>query len=493
MAVDFTYADHTVILSDLHLSDAEPPHPGNPLWKRYKRPKHFIDKEFRDFLTFLSEETSGATEIVLNGDIFDFDSVMVNPEEKGMKISWLEKKRGLFAEEKKSIFKMSTILKDHWIWIESLGDFVRKGNRVVFVIGNHDMEVHWPGVQKIIVDAMKIPDSMRNSVRFCEWFYVSNKDTLIEHGNQYDAYCTCSNPIHPLVRKGGRYFVRLPFGNLAGKFMLNGMGLFNPHVDSSYIKSNLTDYLVFFYKYLVRVQPLIMFTWFWGAAVTLFYSIGEGLLPAVRDPLKLEKRLSEIATKANSSVSTLHSLRALHVHPAIFNPIRIARELWLDRAILLGFAFLLSFWIFSTVNLFAKVSMLWWAIPLALFLPALLFYARSVESEVYKVQTTALKRVNVISKITGLKRVVFGHTHRERHILLDGVEVLNTGTWSPAFHDVECTQPFGRKCFAWIKKEENSSERVAELYEWNKGKAFPIPRQDRVDLATLEMLAKNRT
>jgi len=37
-------------------------------------------------------------------------------------------------------------------------------------------------------------------------------------------------------------------------------------------------------------------------------------------------------------------------------------------------------------------------------------------------------------------RVVLGHTHRERHAQCDGIELVNTSTWSAAYHDVECIQ-----------------------------------------------------
>jgi ABC-type multidrug transport system fused ATPase/permease subunit len=131
--------------------DAEPPHPRNPLWKRFKRPAHFVDRTFRKFLEYLQSAISGEKELVLNGDIFDFDSVMARPDDDRFHVSWLERARGLNAEESKSRFKMSIILRDHSIWVEALREFVRAGNRLVFVIGNHDMELHWPSVRRDLV------------------------------------------------------------------------------------------------------------------------------------------------------------------------------------------------------------------------------------------------------------------------------------------------------------------------------------------------------
>jgi hypothetical protein len=193
--------------------------------------------------------------------------------------------------------------------------------------------------------------------------------------------------------------------------------------------------------------------------------------------------VKEIADRANTASDIVMSLRELRVHPAIFNPLMIVRELWLDRAALLGVTLFVSFQIFSFLNVFVAVSSLWFWIPLILFLQAFIFYARTVNSDVYKVQKVALKRAPASARIAGVKRVVHGHTHQERHVYYKGTEVINNGTWSPAFHDVECTRPYGKKCFTWIRpergsdndSEKGSQKRISRLYEWKDHEAQEIP------------------
>ncbi len=473
METEFTRAKHTLIVSDIHLADAEPPHPKNPLWKRFKRPKHFVDKAFRAFLERMQADIGeSGIELVFNGDIFDFDSVMVlpnDPDRTAWKISWLERVRGLNSEEAKSRFKLSIILKDHPVWVATVRNFILKGNRVVFVTGNHDMEMSWPSVRQDFLDKLDLPEFFRDNVRFCEWFYISNKDTLIEHGHQYDAYCLSSNPINPLIKKGSRICVRIPFGNLAGKYMVNGMGLFNPHADSSFIKETIWEYVVFYFKYILTTQPFLIWTWFWSAMVTLVYSVGEGLLPPMTDPMTLASRVDDIANRANASPSQVWALKELHVHPAIYNPFKILRELWLDRAILLAIIVFASFNFFSFLRLLVNASPWWFVAAFFFFLPGFIFYARSVQSELAKTQNAAFEHAPLAARIVQVKRVAQGHVHQERHTWTDGVEYLNTGTWSPAYRDVECTQPYGRKCFVWIKPGNGPTDaRVSELYEWRE-------------------------
>jgi hypothetical protein len=45
---------------------------------------------------------------------------------------------------------------------------------------------------------------------------------------------------------------------------------------------------------------------------------------------------------------------------------------------------------------------------------------------------------------------------------------LNSGTWSPAFSDVECTKPLTKNTFVWISP--SAEGRYAGLFEFKKGK-----------------------
>ena len=144
---------HTFVVSDMHLTEAEDSDPGRPFWMAYKRREFFIDEDFARFLSHAEQKAGGPIELLLNGDIFDFDSVTSVPS-KDRRVEWLERARGLGSEEWKSQYKMQVIIDDHPRWFEALGQFIARGNRAVFVIGNHDVELYWPSVQRMICDAL---------------------------------------------------------------------------------------------------------------------------------------------------------------------------------------------------------------------------------------------------------------------------------------------------------------------------------------------------
>lgn len=140
---------YTAVISDLHLTDPESPRhqdePKHPMWKKFKTREFFIDEALIQFLDHIEKKANGhKVELILNGDIFDFDSVMSLPKEPIYNISWLEKRRGLFPKEEKSLFKAQVVLEEHARFFKALSDFIERGNYLVVIPGNHDVEFHFP-------------------------------------------------------------------------------------------------------------------------------------------------------------------------------------------------------------------------------------------------------------------------------------------------------------------------------------------------------------
>lgn len=457
----------TAIISDLHLCEAEPVHPKYPLWKKFKTREFFFDHTFTHFLSHIESKAGGQpVELILNGDIFDFDGVQALPEEPAFRISWLETQRGLFPRPERSRFKIQVILRDHPDFMSALREFLIRGNSCVIVIGNHDLEMHFPEVRAEIEACLQLPDEAKGRFRFTDWFYISNRDTLIEHGNQYDPYCVCEDPVNPFQQSYNFKTMRLPFGNLACRYMVNGMGFFNPHVESNYIMT-LSEYVRFFVKYVIRAQPLLMWTWFSGAMTTLWYSFVDRFDEPIRDPLRVEDRVNDIAARANAEPRMVRELRELFAVPATNNPFLIARELWLDRAFLVLVGFFIIFELMILIRQLFDVSFFWAFIPLFMLLPFFIFYSKSVASMASKYKEPDEKILSTASAITRVQRIVYGHTHIARHEMIGAVEHLNSGCWSPAFSDVECTKPVGQKTFVWIEPDQEGRRAQLLMFKDN--------------------------
>ncbi|MBI2567825.1 MAG: hypothetical protein HYV63_12410 [Candidatus Schekmanbacteria bacterium] len=485
---------HTIIVSDQHLADAAVVDPKRPLWKAFKQRQHFMDADFCRLLCHVEETAREPVELVLNGDTFDFDSITRLPEDGQQPVDWLARRRGLGSEEWMSLFKLDCIIEDHPEWFTGLGEFLRRGNRVVIIIGNHDVELTWPKVQERLrlalgferrqggavfigesaPEAAKPPDERPEALVFCDWFYVSGADTYISHGHQYDPFCVAKSAIDPLIERDGRPRVRIPFGDLAERYMLNGMGYFNPNATENYIMSG-REYARFYLRHMVLTQPLLLWTWFWGATVTLVIALRDFWLPAMRDPLLVDGKVAEIARRSQVSASAVRKLHVASVPSACRHPFTIVRELWLDRGLLLVIIVYVAWQIVLMVNFVWPISPLWVFVPLAILLFPYLVYSLSVTPGTGRSPLLTPSLAELIATVTGASRIVFGHTHQPTRTRIGGIDYLNCGFWSPAFADPGCTRRIGAATFVWLQPDSGTTGgRRATLFEWPEGAAEPL-------------------
>ncbi len=461
---------HTVVLSDIHLADAEPADPARPLWRRYLRAEHFPDESLLRFLGHLRGLTHGEPcALVLNGDIFDFDVVKAVPDEAaqdalGLTVGWLETARGLHPEEPKSEWKMRRILAAHPTLLAGLRDFVHEGNDLVFVFGNHDLELHWPAVQDALLGALGVCEERQHAVRICEWFYRAGDDTLVTHGNQLDPYCLTLDPLHPTIEVLGTPRIRLPFGDQAARYLLNGMGWFNAHVEETFSRS-FAAWVRFFLSVVARQQPLLLFTWLWSALAALVVTLTEAARPARRDARSLEVRLEAVAERARATPGMVMALRELRAHPATARPWTLAKELWLDRALLLLLVVVGSFQIIASLHLLAGINPAWVSLAFGLLLVPFFAYSATVRSDKTEVRRLIDTHLETLCEIARVDRVVMGHTHKATQTHRLGASYFNTGHWAPGFHDLACTKPHGVRVFVWVRPSE-VGKRGAELRRW---------------------------
>ena len=458
----------TAIVSDLHITESEPYDPKRPYWKKYKAKEFFFDKDFSAFLLHLNQKSNGAeVELILNGDIFDFDAIMRLPDEPHYKIHWLEKKSGLFPRPERARFKMQVIIKEHGVFFQALRDFILRGNRVILIIGNHDLELHFSEVQEEIHKALDLPPEDSERFRISPWFYISNKDTLVEHGNQYDPYCVFNQPLNPFVFGRNFQTICLPFGDLTCRYMLNGMGYFNPHVDSNYIMT-LKGYVVFFFRYVIKTQPALLWTWFWRSAVTLLITFYEKFFYTPKEEQALPTKIETVARLSQAEPHQVYALKELAIPSATQNPLLILQELWLDRAFLFIFGLVLVFQLTLLFKQFIyDISFVWALIPLLLLAPFFIFYSQFVYSKVSDFKEPNDRLLLKAARICEVHRIVHGHIHEVHHEQRGSVEYLNSGTWSPAFTNVECTEKIDTKTFVWIYPTTTEGERVASVQIFN--------------------------
>lgn len=420
-----------LFVSDLHLCDIEN-HPDG--WKEYKHERFTFDGEVAELVERFTDQGDPDDErtLVLNGDIIDFDLVTAVPEEPPWPVSARERRHGMRATEAKSTWKLQHVLADHPQFVATLVRFIARGHQIVYVIGNHDPEFHFPGVREAFVTALA--DSARQQdlvfdrelVRFEPWFYYVPGEVYAEHGQQYDYYNSFRYVLSPIVATDDPPTIALPMGNLSNRQLMSQMGFFNPHGGDFIL--NVFRYLMHWVKHYAFTRRSLVFAWFFGSIRVLAQLLRtkEKLL---RHPPDNQQLMSELATRLELPLQTLQKLDELKRPPITNRVYRMVREFWIDR---LTLALLMTG---GTIALALSPIPLWikLMVPLSSFPLLFLIYEWFAHGEtIFSIEREIHTYAYRIAQILPVKVVAFGHTHVPQLLpLFSGVCYVNTGTWAP--------------------------------------------------------------
>jgi UDP-2,3-diacylglucosamine pyrophosphatase LpxH len=457
---------HTAVLSDIHLSEAEP---GEGLWMRYRQRAFSPQGEIAAMLDALRAEVgSDDLTLVFNGDVFDLDAPRVINNETVF--------HDFPRTAEHAVPAVAGILDDHPDFVGAIGRILAAGHTVVFISGNHDVQLVLPEVRSLITSrltdaAIAVGDragagaeGIAARVVFRTWFYKCDDGILIEHGNQYDPYCCYRYPMEPFGR--GEREIHASMGSLVTRLLASRMGYFNPHVDSSFMLS-IFGYLAHWARFYLFSRRSIAVTWMVGAMRILLK------LWRRRDPFRRARWRESVAacareTGVSAKIVARHA--RLFAKPAEDRLLLVAQALRLDRGALL------------VIALLATAAWMWFvpaAWPLALLIGPLFVAGyelaaptMSMASHWKSVSECAPK----VREVHGARAVIFGHTHNPEGAWDQGFFLGNTGSWSAAFRDLACTQPlYDERPLIWLTCDDGG-ELHGGLYGWKGGGCFE-PRQ----------------
>jgi UDP-2,3-diacylglucosamine pyrophosphatase LpxH len=454
---------HTLILSDLHLWQLTD---HDDMWMRYRHRQFAPDAQLVALVERVYAQIgSDPLELVLNGDIFDFD---IPPVIAGHATPAPSPRTGEQASA-----RLAAILDDHELFIAALVRVLSRGDRVVFVSGNHDIQLSLPEVQECLIARIRSrlpagffhnPDSrdcesdrLSEQLQFFPWYYQSADGVHIEHGNQYDLYCSVLDPAAPLCP---RKQLRPNAGGLLIEHLIGHLGYFNPNVESTFLLTT-REYVTHWQTYYKRSKRSLVGTWFFGSLRVVWqlarnYGLSGG--SAVHWPRARHARASEptrCGEREHAALFALPDVRAA------------MRLLCIDRALLL---------LVVLASLALALLSVALAVPLFAVMIALLYCLRSraPASDLDEVSAHVDKSARAIARIYGARAVVFGHTHKASGVWAGGVFFGNSGTWAPMYHDIACTIPVETsRPLLWLRTDDQSLS--GGLYRFHDGELHPDP------------------
>src|SRR6185312_10244284 len=462
-----------LVISDLHLGEDLRPGGANVSYLPH------LAKLERELEKFLAHYTAHRLDdrpwrLVVNGDMVDFMSVMILPEAEEKDNDEEDRLYGLGFGERQSQKKMERVIARHQGVFKRLGEFVAAGNELVIVVGNHDVEFHYPQVQQTLVEwlsgltlGMGVDDPARaefaTRVSFCPWFYYKEDLIYIEHGHQYDEYCSFDYLLHPVTaapewKKKDRSLnkksrIALSVAHAGMRYFANQIPDYDPHTAELW---GFGDYMKWAWAQGLRGGLRLAYTYgllVWRL-VEMWYSLRG--VEAERRNLHHE-RLKELSAHLQMSEEKLLALDSLRREPVTRRFWKLLAALFIDR-VLLGVAALVT-----ASLLVGHLHGLWKAVGALATLVAFACVNQALNH--VRLESSANKLRATTKLIQGLicaPLIVFGHSHTpERVPLANGGTYFNTGTW--ASEDAE--QSFTH---LMVVSDENGAPK-AELKQWRDG------------------------
>jgi hypothetical protein len=451
----------TVVVSDVHLSQAHPEDPRDPLWMRYRLREHHPDRDLAALVDHLLRAFAGdAIELVHNGDLFDFDAPWV----KGGTSSFDEPP----PTEAAAVAQVERILADHPLWFRAVARLVAAGHRALFVSGNHDLELYWPGVRAAVRAAIArhaapmgaTARDVEERVRFRAWFHVTDDGIYLEHGSQYDTLNGVRHPMLPLTRDRSR--LHPVTGKLAFRRAGARIGYLNPYDPRTFSRGLVGWARHYLAHYAGSPERHAVRTWARGALATALEVLRHR---HDEDWAAEERALAHAETGAPERA--IAATQALRVELAEDTMLPIVRQLWLDR---LGLALVVGA---ASVVASAVVGPRRGATVTGALALAFAGYETLVPKPAVESLEAPPPGVRALFEIHRVRALCFGHTHRPFGVWEGDRFHGNSGSWAPAFRDAECLEPMARARPVLLLVSDGASL-TGGLYRWS-------PREARLE------------
>ncbi len=421
-----------IIVSDLHLSEG-----WDPKTKRLSRNEDFFfDLNFQRFLQHLAgraERGRFSYRLLINGDFVDFLQFTSVPDEetiRGEIITKREKELGLGTSTIKTLWKLNILMNGHWIFFNALKEFVLRGNEVIIIPGNHDIEWMIPNVQRNFKERLSadIPEDKKaefnNRIQFVPWFYHDPLlSVYVEHGSQYDDLNSFDYFLCP-YRKDGT--IELPAGSFFVRYLFNRVEQYYPFADN--------------------MKPMSKFIWWALKRRETWFSRPPRIIKFINFFLNTIAKAGPIDKEWKKELDIRHAKDLQEkAHSSGLN-IKQIQEMK-------------KYWVPSALH-----NCLMWGLLKSFH------NNKKLDSKYY------LKQAITIQQILGVRYVVFGHTHDADIRMLwerpwdKKSEYVNSGTWTKSFasnYEEALLKSENEFVYVNIRYNEAKKDVKMELLRWN--------------------------
>lgn len=463
-------AHNILVVSDLHLGESLRPRDPGYL-------KH-VARLNRAFCRFLKHYARHRVEdrpwrLVIAGDMIDFlhAGLYQRGEEDASSAKPIEQREGDRGAEASSVHRARPREKalHHCSetsaigWLEQvmvrerrvfrlLASFVGAGHELVIIKGNHDAQFHFEGVQKrftelllqlhvrrLLVrrrhseDAGELAQEMcafTSRVTFCRWFYYERDLVYIEHGNQYDAFCSFEHVLSPIYPD--HFELEDPISHRTYREFAALLGSLDVHRIDQW---KMFDYIKWVAGLGPRVIGRLAYTYF--ASIAWLVRTKHRLLTAARKAREEHLlRRTLLTRRFGLSEEILRALDELRERPAGTSVFAGISMLYMDRVMLLAINLIVILVALAVPGpILARMGVVLGVSALSLLANRLLDRYRDVDPH-----PKLMRMAEKVARLLKVPFVIFGHSHRPVMASAGGAPSLegrdpeswyfNTGSWT---------------------------------------------------------------
>jgi UDP-2,3-diacylglucosamine pyrophosphatase LpxH len=437
-----------LLISDLHL--------GSHLKPRMRGESvHLASRIEDDFERFIAHYLQrGSWQLVINGDFIDFWNIELDGA-------------GGTPAESLAVARLHAVFDAHPNVEAALQEFLRRGNSVLFVTGNHDAELLYPRVRAAIVSRLSpvVDEDSRltdldnlaalqaGRIRFVRWFLRDPGGAWIEHGHTFDPSCATPALLSPtrggvLVQTVAEVATR-NFSNLMPEIDYDAPDKFS---GMDYVRWALARG----WRFVIRVILLYLRT----AGRILALWAGPGRVDREGKQVHAA-RLAKVAANAGLQMSALAALEKMAPPPTATTVAGLLGITFADHLLLvfgLGtLGALTGRWIAGTP---------WLGVLVGIACAVALLVRKHRRARPRNVARDMLEVAAGVGEVTGVPLVLMGHSHHGSLERLGEVVYANSGSWLDGSHLVVRREPGGRR-FASV-----------ELRRWRNRGVLQVARMD---------------
>ena len=435
-------SESLLVFSDVHL--------GCDLDDRHGHVLHRTQSVDGDLVALLEHyrgvpPTGDRWRIVIAGDFIDFIGMTVGPDDakdeaSDASLNDEEMEHGLGSSAEHARQKLRRVALRHADVFRALAVFVADGHALTLVHGNHDAEFHWDEVKDCFREALRVhaegygegfdAAAFDARIEFNPWFFWREGVVFIEHGHQYDAFCSTPYVMAPLYPVDPRRMAR-GFCDVLLRFVVRPTrGL----RETGHEQAGIVHYLSF--GAALGVRGMFALVARVGRALRELFAVRRAALSSAARSIRSEheRRVERLAAVSRLGAERLRAVLALQVAPVTSSVRGILASLLLDR---IGLA-VVAAGLTLAAALLDTVAPLWRGgavlSTLALWLVADRLLARHRQVDAGERLT---ERAGHLARLFPAAFVVMGHTHAPSVARSGETTYINVGSWSEVEDDTE--------------------------------------------------------